>query len=102
MRMGLSDELLVNLYQILQSYPEVKRAVIFGSRARGDYRYNSDIDLAVYTQGSLSAALYLDLDEAAEIYKLDFIDMTRLSNTKLRQHIEEEGIQIYPVSPNIS
>ncbi|MEA1962389.1 MAG: nucleotidyltransferase domain-containing protein [Bacillota bacterium] len=75
---------------------EVKRAVIFGSRARGDYRYNSDIDLAVYAQGSPSVALYLDLDEAAGIYKLDFIDMTRLTNSKLRQHIEEEGIQIYP------
>ena len=96
MTMGLSDELIDNLYQVLQSYPEVKQAVIFGSRARGDYRYNSDIDLAVYALGNPSAALYLDLDEAVGIYKLDFIDMTSLTNTKLRQHIEEEGIQIYP------
>lgn len=96
MNMGLNDDLMGNLAQVLRSYPEVKRAVIFGSRARGDYRYNSDIDLAVYTEGSPSAGLYLDLDEASGIYKLDFIDMSHLVNEKLRQHIEAEGVQIYP------
>jgi predicted nucleotidyltransferase len=101
MNRGLSDELMGNLDQVLRSYPEVKRAVIFGSRARGDYRYNSDIDLAVYTEGSPSARLYLDLDEAAGIYKLDFIDMSHLINEKLRQHIEEEGVQIYPLGSGI-
>ena len=96
MSTGLSETVLGDLYKVLSSYPGVKRAVIFGSRARGDHKYNSDIDLAVYIEGKISAALYLDLDEAAGIYKLDYIDMNSLTNEELRRHIEEEGLQIYP------
>jgi len=95
--MGLSDEVIGNLRKVLQSYPEVQRAVIFGSRARGDYKYNSDIDLALYAAGTLPSLLFLELDEAAGIYQLDVIDVNHLTNVRLRQHIEEEGIQIYPL-----
>ena len=46
MNVGLSDQIMQGIYQVLASYPAVKKAVLFGSRARGDHRYNSDIDLA--------------------------------------------------------
>lgn len=93
---GLSDQIVQGIYQVLASYPAVKKAVLFGSRARGDYRHNSDIDLAVYVEGEASPELYLDLDDAVGIYKLDYINMNTLSNAELRQVIEQEGIQIYP------
>lgn len=96
MNVGLSDQIMQGIYQVLASYPAVKKAVLFGSRARGDHRYNSDIDLAIYVEGEASPELYLDLDDAVGIYKLDYISMNTLSNTELRQVIEREGIQIYP------
>lgn len=96
MNTGLDENLIKDVLQVLASYPAVKKAVIFGSRARGDFRYNSDIDLAVYVEGETPAQLYLDLDDAVGIYRLDYVDMNTLNNTRLRQLIENEGVQIYP------
>lgn len=95
MMFGLKDEIMEGIRNVFIRYPEVKRAVIFGSRARGDYKYNSDIDLAVYCEGNIPSELWLDLDEASGIYKIDVVDMTSLSNEKLRQQIEEQGVEIY-------
>lgn len=95
MMFGLKDEIIEGIRNVFIRYPEVKRVVIFGSRARGDYKYNSDIDLAVYCEGNIPSELWLDLDEASGIYKIDVVDMTSLSNEKLRQQIEEQGVEIY-------
>ncbi|MDA8236243.1 MAG: nucleotidyltransferase domain-containing protein [Clostridia bacterium] len=69
--------------------------MLFGSRARGDYRYNSDIDIAVYAPGGLPAELYFNLDEAAGIYKINLVDMGSLENEKLIENIQREGIEIF-------
>lgn len=95
MKFGLQDHIIEKMQQILRLNPQVERAVIFGSRARGDYRYNSDIDLAVYLDGELPSQVWLDLDEAAGIYKIDIVEMNKELNESLRRHIEEEGIEIY-------
>lgn len=79
----------------LQKRENVTRAVIFGSRARKDYNYNSDIDLAVYCEGNLPSRLRSDLDEVAGIYKIDVIDMNSALDEELRQRIEKQGIEIY-------
>ncbi len=95
MNFGLPDQVIQAIKKELQKRKNVTRAVIFGSRARGDCRDNSDIDLAVYCEGELPPELWLDLDEAAGIYKIDVIDMNGPLDEKLRQRIEEQGIEIY-------
>lgn len=95
MKFGLPEQIMQAIIKELQKRENVSRAVIFGSRARGDYKYNSDIDLAVYCEGKLPAGLWLDLDEAAGIYKIDVIDMNSPLDEKLRQRIEEQGVEIY-------
>jgi len=95
---GLKEDRLNKIRRVLARYPQVKRAVIFGSRARGDFRPNSDIDLAVYlvdSEDKMPGELLLEIDDAAGIYKIDVIDMLRLNNKTLRQRIEEEGVEIY-------
>jgi len=59
------------------------------------YRYNSDIDLAVYCEGELPPELLLDLDEVIGIYKIDIIDMSGPLDEKLRQKIELQGVEVY-------
>lgn len=92
---GLKEQIIEAIKDVLKKNPEIIRAVIFGSRARGDCRYNSDIDLAVYSEVKLPAGLWLDLDEAAGIYKIDVIDMNGPLDDQLRQRIEEQGVEIY-------
>ena len=44
---GLTDKSYHELLQILASIPEIEEALIFGSRARGDYWRASDVDLSI-------------------------------------------------------
>ncbi|WP_427916565.1 hypothetical protein [Thermincola ferriacetica] len=44
----------------------------------------------------MPAGLWLDLDEAAGIYKIDVIDMNSAVDEKLRQRIEEQGVEDIP------
>lgn len=95
MRFGLKEQIIEDIKHVLMENPAVIRAVIFGSRARGDCKYNSDIDLAVYCEGKMPSGLRLDLDEAAGIYKIDVVDMNSSLEERLRQRIENEGVEIY-------
>lgn len=102
MPFGLSDEIMNAITNVIQKCKAVKKAVIFGSRARGDYRYNSDIDIAIYTDGEPHPGFFMDIDDAAGIYKTNVVNMNTLANQKLRQNIEREGIEIYRRTNNLS
>ena len=95
MRFGLEDKIIEKVISVISKYQTVQRALIFGSRARGDFKYDSDIDIAVYTNGGPVQGLSLELDEAAGIYKTNVIIMDKLGNEKLRQNIERDGVEIY-------
>ena len=44
-RFGIRNEVLEEIIKVISKYKEVKSAKIYGSRARGDYKDNSDIDI---------------------------------------------------------
>lgn len=69
--------------------------MLFGSRARGDYKYSSDIDIAIITEGEIEPGFMLDLDEAAGIYKIDMVDFNKLTSQALKEIILQEGVVIY-------
>jgi len=95
MRFGLGEKKISKLTSIIGKYKAVHKAVIFGSRARDDFKYNSDIDIAIYTNGESVTGLSQELEEAAGIYKTNLIVVERLNNEKLRENIERDGIKIY-------
>jgi len=72
----------------------VEKIVLFGSRARGDYRRTSDIDLAVV--GGDFARFALDVDEeTSTLLEYDIVDMSREMQDELRQSIMREGKILY-------
>ncbi|ACB86131.1 nucleotidyltransferase family protein [Natranaerobius thermophilus] len=95
MNIGLEDKKIQKIVSLFSKYEAVEKAVIFGSRARGDFAYNSDIDIAVYTNGQSVTGLQTDLEEAAGIYKINLIVMDELNNDQLRQNIERDGVEVY-------
>lgn len=98
-KFGLSDKIIEDIKSILKKYPEVEKAVIFGSRARGDYRKGSDIDITLFGDkltNSINTKIFYDIDDLYLIYKIDLINFNTLSNEdKLRQNILNEGVEIY-------
>ena len=47
MKFGLEVPVIENIISILEQYPKVDKAFVFGSRAKGNYRPDSDIDIAI-------------------------------------------------------
>ena len=72
----------------------LKKVILFGSRARGDNRERSDIDLAV--QGGDTVRFALDVEE--KVPTLLFFDVVNLDQPvqpELLESIKREGIILY-------
>ena len=65
------------------------RAILFGSRAKGDYRRGSDVDLAII--GDERSVAYRLNEETHLPYFFDVINLDKISNQPLRDHIERVG-----------
>ncbi len=72
----------------------INKVIVFGSRARGDYKRTSDIDLAV-TGGNVSA-FTVDLEElTATLLEYDVVDLDGSVRKELLESIEKEGVIVY-------
>ena len=95
---GLPKSTIKTIYDILIGFPAVKKVVLYGSRAMGNYRRGSDIDLTLYGDALLSSDLYRisgALDESRIPYMVDLSIFEDLTHAKLRTHIKTEGIVFY-------
>ena len=66
-----------------------KKAILFGSRAKGDYRKGSDVDLAI--DGDERRVSYLLNEETNLPYRFDVINLQKISNRALSEHIKRVG-----------
>jgi predicted nucleotidyltransferase len=73
---------------------DVKKVILFGSRARGDFKRTSDIDIAVDGGDFVRFALDVD-EETSTLLKFDIVDLKKNIQEELRNSIEKEGIVIY-------
>ena len=94
---GLDAEELSQLQALFSCYPEIRKVILFGSRAKGTARKNSDIDLAVDgIENFLSIeSLSMELEELPLPYRFDLQAMSTIKNHSLLEHIERVGIVIY-------
>lgn len=94
---GLSKAEIEQLAAVLRRWPEIERGVLFGSRAKGTARPNSDIDLALY--GDIDdltvERIALEMDELPLPYLFDIKAMSSLNNPALIEHIQRVGVEIY-------
>lgn len=68
--------------------------MLFGSRARGDFKRTSDIDLAVIGGDFLRFALDVE-EETSTLLEFDIVDLDRCMQQALRDSIEKEGRVIF-------
>ena len=99
LKFGLEEKVIDQIVDIIKEYDEVEKVKIFGSRARGDYKNQSDIDIALYGEkltNSINTNIFYDIDKLYLPYKIDLINFNTLKNEKaLRENIESEGVIIY-------
>ena len=101
MEYGLSDRTLNTLKLIFQKYPDIKQVVLYGSRAKGNYRNGSDIDISLKTEDSFTHTDLLrignDFDDSDMPYFVDVSVYDNLSNPDLKAHIDRVGKVLYPL-----
>jgi len=95
---GLPQTTISTIRRILTEMPAVEKAVIYGSRAKGNYRPGSDIDLTLFGSDLNLAVLgqiAARLDESPIPYQVDLSLSDQIENVGLREHIERVGKVFY-------
>lgn len=94
---GLSSTDCLKLKGVFACYPEIQQVTLYGSRAKGNFRTNSDIDLTII--GDLDwqkfTELESELDDLLLPYKIDLSLFAHLENTHLIEHIKRVGKVFY-------
>ncbi|RGM53100.1 nucleotidyltransferase domain-containing protein [Bacteroides uniformis] len=96
-RHGICWKTVIRICAVLARFDEVREAVLFGSRAKGNYKKGSDIDIAVKgpVEKDALAQLMMAFDESLLPYLVDVVVYANLENEALREHIDRVGVRIY-------
>ena len=72
------------------------KLVLFGSRARGDHKPRSDIDLAVYGMPEKDrGTFWVEAEDLPTLLKLDIVHISPKMNPVFLQNIEKDGVTLY-------
>ncbi len=98
MKFGLTEETINKLNSVFTNYPELEEVVIYGSRAKGNYREGSDIDITL--KGSrltdeIRSKISWDIDDLNTPYLLDISIFDKLNSPGLEEHINRVGQVFY-------
>jgi len=95
---GLRPSAIEKVRAVFSRHPEVERVILYGSRAKGNYRPGSDIDLTICGESvTLSQLLRIEheLDELLLPYKIDLSLHHKIDNPHLLEHIKRVGQLFY-------
>lgn len=98
--MNLPEHVRQGIIHLAKKYA-VDRVILFGSRARGDNKERSDVDLAV--SGGDVTMFTLDVDEIEVVPTLlmfDVVDLDRGCNEELLSSIRRDGVLLYSSDDN--
>lgn len=89
------EQIYTRLAELARRYG-AKRLVLFGSRARGDCRQRSDIDLAVYGMPEKDrGSFWMEAEELPTLLKLDIVHICPGMDPEFLRNIEKDGVTLY-------
>lgn len=92
---GLSQKDIENIKAVFAAHPEIEKAVLYGSRAKGTYKSSSDIDLTFFGKDldlNVVQEIENELDDLLLPYRFDISIFHQIDNSALIDHIERVGI----------
>lgn len=99
MKYGLSQQDIAEILKAFRIFPEIDEAILFGSRAKGNYKPGSDVDIAIKgpkIEHSCVASLSYILNEESSLpYFFDIVHFEQIAEPELVQHIERVGKRMY-------
>ena len=98
MKYGLKNDTIKAIQEVFARYPQIEKAILYGSRAKGTYRKGSDIDLTLVGKDlDLTTLFKIEnvLDDLLLPYKIDLSIYRKIENADLIGHIERVGLVFY-------
>lgn len=98
MKFGLSDSVIVELQNVFRRHKNISKVLIFGSRAKGNYREGSDIDLVAIGNNldySQIIKILTEIDDLELLYSVDLLDYSKIIGTPIGDHINRVGQVFY-------
>jgi predicted nucleotidyltransferase len=97
-RFGLKQHTISAIQNVFARLPEIEQAVLYGSRAKGNYRPGSDIDLTLFGDALTYTQLdriETEIDDLLLPYTVDISLHTQIDNADLLDHIQRVGQLFY-------
>jgi predicted nucleotidyltransferase len=98
MKYGLPQSAIQKICAVLSRHPQVEKAILYGSRAKGNYKNGSDIDLTLRGVDLSLNVIYKILDDLDELllpYTIDLSIFNDIGDPDMVEHIQRVGITFY-------
>jgi predicted nucleotidyltransferase len=98
MNSGLSVETINKIKGVFVKHPQIDAVILYGSRAKGNYRPGSDIDLTLHGEKldlHILNKISNDLDDLLTPYKFDISIYHDIDNQDLIDHIKRVGVEFW-------
>jgi len=94
---GINEKVYNNIICYFNENNKIEEVILFGSRAKGNYTYNSDIDLCIKCSSKVKGTVKEEIDEIIGIYSCDIVFFDNL-NDEIKKQVERDGIRLFPIS----
>ncbi len=102
---GLAETTIQKICAVLSRYPQVEQAILYGSRAKGNHKPGSDIDLTLRGNADLTLNVLFrildDLDDLLLPYTIDLSILDDIGDPDVLDHIERVGVLFYQRVENV-
>lgn len=103
MRFGLREDIIERINSVFEKHPQVNEVVLYGSRAKGNFKNGSDIDLTIKGEQldlDVLNKITWQLDDLLLPWKIDISIYQKISNSELIEHINRVGKLFYIKTKN--
>lgn len=98
MRYGIDESYWEEIKSVLSQFPKIKKAILFGSRAKGTNKPFSDVDISLVGEDLQTTDLlkvHTKIDDLLLPYEFDFCIYNKIENKEFKSHIDRRGIVVY-------
>jgi uncharacterized protein len=101
LQFGLTQQQIQAITQCFRKYSSIQQVIIYGSRAKGNFKNGSDIDLTIVGDLCFNdlLALEVELDDLLLPQKIDLSLYSQISNLALLEHIQRVGKIFFAQNP---
>jgi len=98
MPFGLTERTVQRISEVFSRYPQIENATLYGSRAKGNFKSGSDIDIVLKGNAlglRVLNKISLELDDLYLPYIIDLAIFHQIDNQDLIEHVKRVGIELY-------